>query len=93
MAVAWFVPYPESVNVKAENFIKKSDTTWESTLYIPYRYISLIKNDMPVQIEIEGYNAREYGYLKGKVQLIDKKPIKKTEKIFLFQKSPFTTIK
>lgn len=22
MAVAWFVPYPESVNVKAENFIK-----------------------------------------------------------------------
>ena len=89
MAVAWFVPYPESVNVKAENFIKKSDTTWESTLYIPYRYISLIKNDMPVQIEIEGYNAREYGYLKGKVQLIDKKPIKKNGENFFISKITF----
>lgn len=44
---------------------------------------------MPVQIEIEGYNAREYGYLKGKVQLIDKKTIKKNGENFFISKITF----
>lgn len=42
--------------------------------------ISRIKEDMPVSIEMEGYNARTYGHLNGKVKTIHKEVLKKEGK-------------
>lgn len=65
---AWFIPYPESIKVQAEVTAPEA-----ASVYIPYRYITQIKKDMPVEIELEGYNARTYGYLKARITTISAK--------------------
>lgn len=67
-AAAWFIPYPESIKTQAEITAPKT-----ASVYIPYRYITQIKKEMPVEIELEGYNARTYGYLKARITAISSK--------------------
>lgn len=62
---AWFIPYPESIKAEAE-----VTAPGQVSVFVPYRYISQIKKEMSVEIELEGYNARTYGYLKGRITTI-----------------------
>lgn len=69
LAVAAFVPYPETV----EDEIILSETREGQAFAIgklPYSYISRIKTGMKVEIELEGYTSKEYGYQKGDITSI-----------------------
>ena len=66
-----FIPYPENVKSNVEVIIDSNDEM-ELVTFIRYTEIIRIKENMPVSIEMEGYNARIYGYLKGKVKSIHK---------------------
>ncbi len=78
-AATCFIPYPENVKGKVEVTINNKSEI-EVTSFISYTEITRIKVNMPVHIEMEGYDARTYGYLKGRVKAIHKKVVKKDGK-------------
>lgn len=78
-AATCFIPYPENVKGKVEVTINDK-SEMEIISFIPYTNITRIKEGMPVHIEMEGYDARTYGYLKGRVKAIHKKVLKKEGK-------------
>lgn len=64
---AFLVPYPESV--KASAIVAATDeTSVHVRLFIPYRYVAKIKKGMILKIEMEGYEATQYGYTKGEIE-------------------------
>ena len=64
---AFFIPYPE--NIKATATVTGTDVTGciHAEVLIPYRYITKMKKEMPVEMEFEGYEAGRYGYPHGKI--------------------------
>ena len=64
---AFFIPYPE--NIKATATVTETDVTGciHAEVLIPYRYITKVKKEMPVEMEFEGYEAGRYGYPHGKI--------------------------
>lgn len=69
LAVAAFIPYPETI---------ESDITL-SGIYrgqafaigqLPYAYISQVKKNMKVEIELEGYTTEECRYPTGRIETI-----------------------
>lgn len=78
-AATCFIPYPENVKGKVEVTTNRK-SEMEVTGFIPYTQITRIKENMPVHIEMDGYDARTYGYLKGRVKTIHKKVVKKEGK-------------
>lgn len=78
-AATCFIPYPENVKGKVDVTINDNSEI-EIITFIPYTEIARIKEDMPVSIEMEGYNARTYGHLNGKVKTIHKEVSKKEGK-------------
>jgi hypothetical protein len=71
ISAAFFIPYPKNLNIDIIILSDKKSYNFYAEAYIPYSVISQIKKGMPVQIEIEGYNAHEYGYINGMVRTID----------------------
>lgn len=66
LAVAAFVPYPET----ADTDITLTDTQDGQVLAtgeLPYTCITQIKPGMKAEIELEGYTSKEYGYRQGTV--------------------------
>ena len=59
---AFFIPYPE--NIKATATVTGTDVTGciHAEVLIPYRYITKVKKEMPVEMEFEGYEAGRYSY-------------------------------
>jgi hypothetical protein len=74
----WFISYPESLNVPVEIKSNKKQA-FHAIAYVPYSYITLLKNGMSVDMEMEGYNVRNYGYIKGCISRIDRNIIKRDE--------------
>ncbi len=67
---AYFIPYPETVNGKVI-----ASGAEKSRIFIPYRYLNKVKDNMKVNVEFEGYDADSYGYQRGTVILISKTPV------------------
>lgn len=66
LAVAAFVPYPETADTDITlTGIRDGQAT--ATAELPYAYITQIKPGMKAEIELEGYTSKEYGYLQGTV--------------------------
>lgn len=78
-AATCLIPYPENVKGKVEVTIN-GKSEMEVTGFLPYIEITRIKVNMPVHLEMEGYDARTYGYLKGRIKAIHKKVVKKDGK-------------
>jgi hypothetical protein len=72
IAAAWFIPYPENLNIEIE---VKSER--EAMSLVKYKYVDLLKEEMPVEIILEGYDSRIYGYIKGSIQSINNDIIQK----------------
>jgi len=75
LMAAWFIPYPENLRAEVEII---SDQ--EAIGYVAYSHINQLEKDMPVRMELEGYNSRSYGYLKGHIQNISKEVIQREGK-------------
>lgn len=84
LAVAAFVPYPEIL--EGEVIITEiSQDTARAEGMLPYSRITQIKPGMKVEVELEGYNARKYGYQHGTITAIEPKVMKKKgENFFSF---------
>lgn len=69
LAVA-LIPYPE--NVTAEVSITDVNQSYiHAETLISYRYITQIKKGAVLQIEIEGYPSREFGYTSGVIASVE----------------------
>lgn len=68
---AAFIPYKENVKVGV-TFEKtpNSHIIMIAKGLVPYRFINTVKVGAKVQIELEGYSNREYGYALGKISEI-----------------------
>lgn len=44
-------------------------------ILIPYKNISQIEKDMSVKVELEGYDAKKFGLLDGKILMVDERVI------------------
>jgi len=66
LAVAAFVPYPETADTDITlTGIRNGQAI--ATAELPYACITQIKPGMKAEIELEGYTSKEYGYLQGTV--------------------------
>lgn len=84
---AWFIPYPENLKVPvtiispAESSISVESSTEsfrQATARLPYDQITQVTEGMTVQIELEGYPSRIYGYVHGSITHIDKSILKQS---------------
>lgn len=70
----YFIPYPE--NVVGKVIVQDvQNLECHMDIIIPYKEVARIKECMPVKVELEGYEGRDFGYLEGTVSIIDKKVI------------------
>ena len=66
LAVAAFVPYPETADTDITlTGIRNGQAI--ATAELPYACITQINPGMKAEIELEGYTSKEYGYLQGTV--------------------------
>lgn len=66
LAVAAFVPYPETADTDITlTGIRNGQAI--ATAELPYACIMQINPGMKAEIELEGYTSKEYGYLQGTV--------------------------
>jgi hypothetical protein len=70
---AWRIPYVENVRIEDVKLSIDDGEEWRATGLIPYTYVAQIDTGMEVELELEGYNARTFGYLHGKVQSVDRR--------------------
>lgn len=92
LAVAAFVPYPDILDGQVV-IVEIAQERVKAEGLLPYSRIAQIKPGMKVEMELEGYNARKYGYQHGVITAINTKVItQKGENFFSFtvtlQKSP-----
>lgn len=66
--VAFFVPYPENIEtpIVVTNVNPEKETVYVDAL-VPYSQITHVRTGMQVSVELEGYEASEYGYIEGRV--------------------------
>jgi hypothetical protein len=81
LLAGWFVPYPENLSIPIEIKLNKEQNI-QATACVPYSYITRLKTEMPVEIEMEGYGAGNYGYIKGVVCSINKSAIRQGEESY-----------
>lgn len=63
---ASFIPYPENIKASVNvTSVDGDDVIAEA--FIPYHYITKIKKDMQMQIEMDGYRANTFGYRDGRI--------------------------
>lgn len=70
----YFVPYPENV-VGTVTVHEMEPSICYINILIPYKNISQIEKDMSVKVELEGYDAKKFGLLDGKILLVDEQVI------------------
>ena len=58
----YFIPYPETINVKAQ-----LSTIHQGTIAIPYKYANTIARGMAVTIKVDGYDTQTYGVAHGMI--------------------------
>lgn len=69
LAVAAFVPYPETADTDITlTGIRNGQAI--ATAELPYACITQINPGMKAEIELEGYTSKEYGYLQGTVTTV-----------------------
>lgn len=74
LAVAAFVPYPETV--ETDIALRQIHTEQAfATGELPYAYITQVKVGMKVEIELEGYTSKEYGYQQGTIKSVSPQTI------------------
>lgn len=78
LLTGWFVPYPENLRIPIEIKSNKEQDV-QAIAYIPYSYITQLKTEMSVEVELERYSARNYGYIKGVICSKNKNIIRQGE--------------
>lgn len=81
ITAACLIPYPETVTVQTE-IKKESENSYCWVCFIPYKQVNRIDKGMKATIEMEGFNANEYGYLQGRVSRTDKRVFRCGEQNF-----------
>lgn len=84
LTVAAFIPYPDTLKAKVtvENYNNEYINV-KGTL--PYSSVNRVKEGMNVEIEFEGFSAREYGYQHGTISSVSSEVITDgTENYFSF---------
>lgn len=73
LAAAAFVPYPETVTAPAvmRRSWNGSGDAWTAEAEVPYSLISRIRPGMSATLELEGWPAADYGYVRGRIAAID----------------------
>lgn len=82
MMAAAYIPYPENLAVNVEIIDPDSLYTGRAVALIPYTYITHIHEDLPVRMEMQGYDACLYGTVEGKIIHIDKEVLKRSDEHF-----------
>ncbi|RGN31393.1 HlyD family secretion protein [Bacteroides oleiciplenus] len=93
LAAAAFVPYPETLEGEVTIEENDNENTYAKGL-LPYTFITQVKKDMSVEIELEGFNAREYGYQHGIISYVSPEVITNNKKnyfafIIILKENPF----
>lgn len=93
LAAAAFVPYPETLEGEVTIEENDNENTYAKGL-LPYASITQVKKDMSVEIELEGFNAREYGYQHGIISYVSPEVITNNKKnyfafIIILKENPF----
>lgn len=70
LATTASIPYPETIPAKVCVTHKDWDEVHAEAL-IPYRFITRVKRGMEIEVEMEGYDARKYGYNRGQIKAIE----------------------
>ncbi len=69
LAWAYFIPYPETVDVEV-----RMTKAHETTITIPYRYVNIVEVGMTAIVEFDGYDMETYGTANGKITAISHIP-------------------
>lgn len=93
LAAAAFVPYPETLEGEVTIEENDNENTYAKGL-LPYASITQVKKEMSVEIELEGFNAREYGYQHGIISYVSPEVITNNKKnyfvfIIILKENPF----
>lgn len=93
LAAAAFVPYPETLEGEVTIEENDNENTYAKGL-LPYTFITQVKKDTSVEIELEGFNAREYGYQHGIISYVSPEVITNNKKnyfafIIILKENPF----
>lgn len=70
----YFVPYPENI-VGTATVHEMEPSICYIDILIPYKNVSQIEKNMPVKVELEGYDTKKFGLLDGEILMIDKQVI------------------
>lgn len=93
LAAAAFIPYPETL--EGEVIMEESDNKYiYAKGLLPYAFVTQVKKDMSVEIELEGFNTREYGYQHGTISYVSSEVITNNKKnyfsfIIILKENPF----
>lgn len=73
LAAAALIPYPETVTAQAVMHRSGDNpgSGWTAAAEIPYSLISRIRPGMSATLELEGWPAADYGYVRGRIAAID----------------------
>lgn len=73
LAAAALIPYPETVTTQAVMHRSGDNpgSGWTAAAEIPYSLISRIRPGMSATLELEGWPAADYGYVRGRIAAID----------------------
>lgn len=71
---AYFVPFPNNIVGTVIVREVKSSICYID-IFIPYKNVSQIEKEMSVKVELEGYDAKKFGLLDGKILMVDKQVI------------------
>lgn len=88
-----FIPYPEIL--EGEVIMEESDNKYiYAKGLLPYTFVTQIKKDMSVEIELEGFNTREYGHQHGTISYVSSEVITDNKKnyfsfIIILKENPF----
>lgn len=93
ITAACLIPYPETLAVQAE--VEQTDGNGNRLVcLIPYGQVTKINKGMKATIEMEGYDAHEYGYLQSHVTCTDRQVYRQNDRnyfrIILTTDSPKT---
>lgn len=70
LAATAAIPYPETITAEV-NVTYKDWKEVHAEALVPYRFITRIGKGMDIQVDMEGYTAREYGYSHGKIEAVE----------------------
>jgi len=69
LAGAYFIPYPQTINGRAAALDSKT-----VMVDVPYKYANTIHIGMKANIEFQGFDSEDWGYIVGMVGKISRQP-------------------